>query len=65
MFGRGPEWDILQKLNKDNKNSEEMNEQVFKKRLGYRVDSSINFDERKDYTPMAINLSRQNYHVAS
>ena len=63
MFGRGPEWDMLQKLNKDNKNSEEMNEQVFKKRLGWKVGTQENLDKRKDYTPMAINLSRQNYHV--
>ena len=63
MFGRGPEWDILQKLNKDNKNSEEMNEQVFKKRLGWKAGTIENLDKRKDYTPMAINLSRQNYHV--
>lgn len=66
MFGRGPEMEQLRELQKkmDGKNSEELTGEMYAKRdLEYynqpREKRGGNMDEE---TPMAINLSYQNYH---
>ena len=61
MFGRGPEVEALRKLNKDKKNSENLTREVFEKRYGWNVGDESNLHYRDEDTPMAINLSMQNF----
>ena len=62
MFGRGPEVEALRKLNKDKKNSESLNEQMFQQRYGWNVGEEDNLALRQSDTPMAINLGEHNYY---
>lgn len=63
MFGRGPEVEKLRKIQQemDEKNSEILTEEIFESRRA--VANTRETGYRSDYeTPMAINLSYQNYH---
>ncbi len=63
MFGRGPEIEKLRKIQQemDEKNSEILTEEMFERRRA--VANTRETGYRSDYeTPMAINLSYQNYH---
>ncbi len=63
MFGRGPEIEKLRKIQQemDEKNSEYFTEEMFERRRA--VANTRETGYRSDYeTPMAINLSYQNYH---
>ena len=63
MFGRGPEIEKLRKIQQemDEKNSEILTEEIFERRRA--VANTRETGYRSDYeTPMAINLSYQNYH---